>query len=174
MGLVVRMVYHSSYNEVQGCRQMCNMSILPLRTKYKGPAPPLKEDKPDVIDEALRFFKANVLFRNYEVKGPADRVLLWLTYYAKCCLRRLKDPANKKLKKFFTNSLLKTSKSLETVVLFLVDFSITQKADKKQIPFELISLKCAKNLVSDSLNLSTKIAQMLLLNGGFVSTRESS
>lgn len=38
-------------------------------------------DQPDIIDEAISFFKANVLFRNYEVKGPADRVLVYLTLY---------------------------------------------------------------------------------------------
>jgi hypothetical protein len=38
-------------------------------------------DQPDIIDEAISFFKANVLFRNYEVKGPADRVLIYLTLY---------------------------------------------------------------------------------------------
>lgn len=61
-------------------------------------------DKPDVIDEALKFFKANVLFRNYEVKGPADRVLLYLTYYAKCCLKKIekgtKQDAEKALYQF--------------------------------------------------------------------------
>ena len=82
------MVYHSSYNEEQA-RLMCNMSILPIKTKHKGPAPLLKEDKPDVIDEAITFFKANVLFRNYEVQGPADRVLLYLTYYIKVALQKI-------------------------------------------------------------------------------------
>ena len=64
------------------------MSILPLNTKYKGPAAPLREGA-DVIDEALEFFKANVLFRNFEVKGPADRVLLYITYYIKQCLLKI-------------------------------------------------------------------------------------
>ena len=82
------MVYHSSWNEAQ-CRELCNMSILPLKTKFKGPAQPLKEDRPDIIDETLDFWKANVLFRNYEIKGPADRVLLYLTYYTKQCLQKI-------------------------------------------------------------------------------------
>jgi len=84
------MVYHSSFNEDQGNRLICNMSILPLKTKYKGPANPQREvDKEDVVDEALNFFKANVLFRNFEVKGPADRVLLYLTYYIKQALLKI-------------------------------------------------------------------------------------
>ena len=65
------------------------MSILPIKTQFKGPAPVMREAQDDVIDEALNFFKANVLFRNYEVKGPADRVLLYLTYYAKQALQKI-------------------------------------------------------------------------------------
>eukprot|EP00010_Vexillifera_abyssalis_P008422 CAMPEP_0201545950 /NCGR_PEP_ID=MMETSP0173_2-20130828/2348_1 /ASSEMBLY_ACC=CAM_ASM_000268 /TAXON_ID=218659 /ORGANISM="Vexillifera sp., Strain DIVA3 564/2" /LENGTH=158 /DNA_ID=CAMNT_0047954501 /DNA_START=79 /DNA_END=555 /DNA_ORIENTATION=+ len=58
------------------------MTILPLKTRFKGPAPkPSDTSKPDIIDEALDYFKANVMFRNYEVKGGADRVLLYLTLY---------------------------------------------------------------------------------------------
>lgn len=61
-----------------------NMALLPLRTKFKGPAPvdrkcwnPIQiivmtslstESDFDIIDEALNFFKANVFFRNYEIK----------------------------------------------------------------------------------------------------------
>ena len=33
----------------------------------------------DVVDEALYLFRANVLFRNYEVQGHGDRVLIYLT-----------------------------------------------------------------------------------------------
>jgi len=66
------------------------MSLLPIKTKYKGPAPRWAggsgPDDVDIIDEALDFFKANVLFRNYEVKGPADRVLVYLTLYIQQCL----------------------------------------------------------------------------------------
>jgi actin related protein 2/3 complex subunit 3 len=64
------------------------MGILPLKTQYKGPAAKFTgaADEPDIIDEAISFFKANVLFRNYEVKGPADRVLVYLTLYISQCL----------------------------------------------------------------------------------------
>lgn len=32
----------------------------------------------DIIDEAFAFFRVNVLFKNYELKGPADKVLVYL------------------------------------------------------------------------------------------------
>jgi len=59
-----------------------------LKTKYKGPAPQAPPDQEDIIDEAISYFKANVLFRNYEVKGPADRVLIYLTLYISSCLTK--------------------------------------------------------------------------------------
>jgi len=43
----------------------------------------------DIIDETLDYFKANVLFRSFEVKGGADRVLIYLTLYAHQCLSKM-------------------------------------------------------------------------------------
>lgn len=40
----------------------------------------------DIIDEVLTYFRANVLFRNFEVKGSADRTLIYLTLHAAQCL----------------------------------------------------------------------------------------
>ena len=51
----------------------------------KGPAVFVHEK--DVVDEAISFFRANVLFRNFEVKGPADKLLLYLTLYISACLK---------------------------------------------------------------------------------------
>jgi len=38
---------------------------------------PAKED--DIVDEAIRFWRVNVLFKNFEPEGPADLVLAYLT-----------------------------------------------------------------------------------------------
>jgi len=82
--------YHSSYNKDTGFRVLCNMAILPVATQYKGPAPkPTDTTKPDIVDEALTFFKANVLFRKYDFKGNADRVLVYLTLYISQCLNKM-------------------------------------------------------------------------------------
>lgn len=40
----------------------------------------------DVIDEALTYFRANCLFRNFDVRGGADRTLIYLTLHAMQCL----------------------------------------------------------------------------------------
>lgn len=52
------------------------MGLLPLRTQTNGPAP-LTKDR-DIIDEALEFFRVNVLFKSFDIKGPADVVLVYL------------------------------------------------------------------------------------------------
>jgi actin related protein 2/3 complex, subunit 3 len=46
-------------------------------------------DKADIIDETLDLFRANSLFRNFEIKGPADRILIILTLYISDCLAKL-------------------------------------------------------------------------------------
>ena len=83
------MVYHSKYNEAAGAQVVCGCSVLPLSTQARGPAPAAADGAEDVIDETLYYFKANVLFKHFEVKGPADRVLIYLTLYVTQCLRRL-------------------------------------------------------------------------------------
>mmetsp|Transcript_10281 Transcript_10281/g.13807 ORF Transcript_10281/g.13807 Transcript_10281/m.13807 type:complete len:178 (-) Transcript_10281:67-600(-) len=87
--------YHSSFNGAN-VKQVCSMGLLPLKTSYRGPAPPpnpQQQNSPDVIDEAIEFFKANVMFRNYDVQGPADRVLLYLTLYIHLCLTKIVNKA---------------------------------------------------------------------------------
>lgn len=80
--------YHSSFNEASG-NKCCSTIILPLKTKLKGPAPKGKGDEPDIIDEAIRFFRANVLHRKYKSKGPADLTICYLTVFISEVLRLL-------------------------------------------------------------------------------------
>jgi actin related protein 2/3 complex subunit 3 len=89
--------YHSTLNEME-VRQICGCGVFPIKTKIRGPAPVLPDGKSsrkrmkrlnshiltpgvDIIDETIRFFRANVLFRNFEVKGPADRTMIYMTLF---------------------------------------------------------------------------------------------
>lgn len=82
------------------------MSILPIKTKYRGVAPlgmlpaalywncnqhqsPADPSQPDIIDETLDLFRANSLFRNFEIKGPADRTLIVLILFISDCLAKI-------------------------------------------------------------------------------------
>jgi actin related protein 2/3 complex subunit 3 len=74
--------YHSAFNG--GAQQeVCAMALLPLKSRARGPALAVDPagQEPDIVDEALTLFRANVLFRNFEVQGSADRVLIYLTLF---------------------------------------------------------------------------------------------
>ncbi|PAV21156.1 ARP2 3 complex 21 kDa subunit [Pyrrhoderma noxium] len=81
--------YHSSYNELPDVRQVGNMSVLPIKTKIRGPAPIASTDEADILDETLDLFRANSLFRNFEIKGPADRLLIVLILFISDCLAKI-------------------------------------------------------------------------------------
>ena len=126
-------VYHSNIPS-DGEQHACGFALLPLNTKTRGPAkktdgaslsaPPVgftALTRPgageDVVDEALTYFRANVLYRKFDVQGApphaarlacrvsdAGRVLLWagtsdrtliyLTLYISACLRKLESASN--------------------------------------------------------------------------------
>ena len=46
----------------------------------------MEGDGDDIIDEAIQFFRAQVFFKNFEVKGPADKTMIYLTVFIQKCL----------------------------------------------------------------------------------------
>lgn len=46
-------------------------------------------DRTDIVDEAITFFRANVFFRNFDIKSSADKLLIYLTLYINVALKRL-------------------------------------------------------------------------------------
>eukprot|EP00929_Paragymnodinium_shiwhaense_P052876 TRINITY_DN26476_c0_g1_i1.p1 TRINITY_DN26476_c0_g1~~TRINITY_DN26476_c0_g1_i1.p1 ORF type:complete len:181 (+),score=48.12 TRINITY_DN26476_c0_g1_i1:128-670(+) len=89
---------HSVFNDASRHKAMYGLAILPIRTRFPGPAPQVQEGGGgkdfDVIDEALRAFRWNILFRNFEVKGPGDRVLIYLTCWISKCLSVASQASN--------------------------------------------------------------------------------
>jgi len=85
------------------------MSILPIKTKIRGPAPVVDDaNAADIIDETLDLFRANSLFRNFEIKGPADRLLIILILYVSDCLAKIGSAR-------VTPSKLEAGKTLNTL-----------------------------------------------------------
>merc|ERR1712059_58679 len=88
--------FHSNL-QAPGDRAFGNVAIMPLRQtttgSARGPALEIKEE--DIVDETLDLFKANILFKNYEMKDSVDRVLVYVTLYAVECLKRLAKCSNK-------------------------------------------------------------------------------
>mmetsp|Transcript_12735 Transcript_12735/g.16740 ORF Transcript_12735/g.16740 Transcript_12735/m.16740 type:complete len:174 (+) Transcript_12735:140-661(+) len=68
---------------------LCSCAILPIKTKIRGPSAPANSEEDDIIDECLAYFRANVLFRNFELQGPSDKTLVYLTMYTQQCLKEL-------------------------------------------------------------------------------------
>ncbi|QCD80597.1 actin related protein 2/3 complex [Vigna unguiculata] len=83
------MVYHSSFVNEDGVSRACGCPLLPLKSHIKGPAPVSGQDTVDIVDEAITFFRANVFFRNFDIKSPADKLLIYLTSYINIALKRL-------------------------------------------------------------------------------------
>ena len=50
---------------------------------------PLETKDTDIVDDAIYYFKANVFFKNYEIKNEADRTLIYITLYISECLKKL-------------------------------------------------------------------------------------
>jgi hypothetical protein len=81
-----------------------NFALLPLRTRTRGPAIQLPalpadvteltidaaHDSYDPLDEILALFRANTFFRNFEIKGPADRVLIYGILFVSEVLSKIK------------------------------------------------------------------------------------
>lgn len=83
------MVYHSSFVDEEGVTKACGCPLLPLKSHIKGPAPTSDQDRTDIVDEAITFFRANVFFRNFDIKSSADKLLIYLTFYINVALKRL-------------------------------------------------------------------------------------
>ncbi|KAK5997769.1 Actin-related protein 2/3 complex subunit 3 [Cladobotryum mycophilum] len=102
--------YNSDFNsDPNPPRLIGNFPVLPLRTKTRGPAytlpalnPPLPpyetpevdNESYDILDEVLRLFRANTFFRNFEIKGPADRLLIYGILFVSECLQKIRPNAS--------------------------------------------------------------------------------
>ncbi|KAK1976291.1 ARP2/3 complex ARPC3 subunit [Colletotrichum cereale] len=101
--------YNSMFNADPNIpRLIGNFPLLPLRTKTRGPAytlpfpnPPLPANESpdpdsesyDILDEVLALFRANTFFRNFELQGPADRLLVYGIWFVSDCLTKIKPSA---------------------------------------------------------------------------------
>merc|ERR1712004_72268 len=73
------------------------VAILPLRQTTKGGDRGVGgvTSEEDIVDQALDRFKANILFKQFELETTVDRVLVYVTLYIVECLKRLAKASNK-------------------------------------------------------------------------------
>ncbi|EEP79165.1 ARP2/3 complex 21 kDa subunit [Uncinocarpus reesii 1704] len=96
--------YHSIFLDEPDVQTIGNFPILPLRTRTRGPAYTLPalpagssdtdidpdSESYDCLDEVLSLYRANTFFRNFEIKGPADRMLIYGILFISECLGKVK------------------------------------------------------------------------------------
>ncbi|KAM7188635.1 Actin-related protein 2/3 complex subunit 3 [Rhypophila sp. PSN 637] len=100
--------YNSVFNaDPNQPRLVGNFPLLPLRTRTRGPAyvlpavpglppnesPDQDSESYDILDEILAVFRANTFFRNFEIQGPADRLLMYGIWFVSECLTKIKPTA---------------------------------------------------------------------------------
>src|SRR4051812_48036511 len=80
-------------------------------------------DEPDILDEAISYFRANVLFRTFQSQGPADLTLAYFTAFIAEVLRffakqKTKEDAKKKITELSMsqNFLIPGDKALHSLV----------------------------------------------------------
>ena len=84
------MVYLSSFKS--NISTACGMGLAPVRGDVDGPAPKnLSPSGKDIVDEALEFFRPNILFKNFEIEGPADITLLYLIIFINHALQKIEN-----------------------------------------------------------------------------------
>ncbi|KAK4360298.1 hypothetical protein RND71_019250 [Anisodus tanguticus] len=82
--------YHSSFVNEEGISKACGCPLLPLKSHINEPASDTEQDTPsDIVDEAITLFRANIFFRNFDIKSSTDKLLIYLTLYINLSLKRL-------------------------------------------------------------------------------------
>jgi len=106
-------VYHSRLSDkenkdkLKDIQLVCKAAVCPLKeNSVKGPAPTQREkDELDIVDEAITYFRANILFNTFDVEGPADLTLIYLTAWIADCLRALANQKTKADAKKVSNTI---------------------------------------------------------------------
>lgn len=102
--------YHSVYNDSKDVYLLGNMALLPFTTQFGGPAQQYgslsPDTKQDIIDECLLYYRANCLFKNFDIQGPADRLLLYGELFIGDCLAKIAAQQSRAVDSKSANSML--------------------------------------------------------------------
>eukprot|EP01016_Furgasonia_blochmanni_P040160 TRINITY_DN5095_c0_g1_i1.p1 TRINITY_DN5095_c0_g1~~TRINITY_DN5095_c0_g1_i1.p1 ORF type:complete len:265 (+),score=65.78 TRINITY_DN5095_c0_g1_i1:65-859(+) len=85
--------FHSAFNQADDSRYLsvCGILVLPIKTKYPGPAPAGDPNTEDIIDETIKYYRLNLLFKNFDCRGPGDKILIYLTVFMHYCLKAIQN-----------------------------------------------------------------------------------
>ena len=79
-------VYHSSFFNDEDFKQACKMPLVPL--KDGNDRWPYEDDQDDIVEEAIKSFRANCLFKSFDIRSNADRLLIYLTLFTLQCIKK--------------------------------------------------------------------------------------
>lgn len=88
------MVYHSTFSSAN-FERACGCALPPIRASASTQQTEYPGKDADILDEAIAFFRANVLFRKFDIHGDGDRLLIYLTLFVNQCLKRLESTKSK-------------------------------------------------------------------------------
>lgn len=186
---------------------------MPIKSRVRGPAPSgyssfscniavsltycsclADPNTADIIDETLDLFRANSLFRNFEIKGPADRLLIILILFISDCLAKIsasRTPPNQLEATKSLNTLAVDSFPLPGDANFALNAHYAPAGTRHdagsnvalicnllfdslplQIIYDNISHKLGKSLPHDSLIDSMRTGPGSLVNGGCLSPND--
>ena len=86
---------NSVFDKVQ-CQVIAEIPLLPIRSQGKS------QPTFDIVDETLYHFRTNIFMRDFKIKSGADRLMIYLTFFAMRCLKmfaqkKTKDAAKTEL-----------------------------------------------------------------------------
>lgn len=78
--------------EAKNQPEVCGFAKISTQVGKTVPQPPQNNfsqlpNFSSIVDEALYLYRANIFFRNFDLKGPADRTLLYATLFLQECLQ---------------------------------------------------------------------------------------
>ncbi|KAK6464867.1 actin-related protein 2/3 complex subunit 3 [Scheffersomyces coipomensis] len=125
--------YNSTFisDEAADSRVIGNLILLPIHTKFRGPAYPPNQEY-DIIEETLDLFRANSFFKNFEIKSSSDRLLIYGILFISDCLNKLTKTTNYKEAVRILNNLSLESFSLPGDIGFPLNSLYQGPANKSE------------------------------------------
>ena len=146
--------YHSVFNKIE-TQKFCGIPALDFK-KDKTPSldptklsTAIKDNQLDIIDEALIYFRINVLFKNFNIEGDADKLLVYIIVFIQKCLEKGNDPDIKKAKENI-NKLVSTCEWIpksENFFNMLADSKDTSNVGNLQKYLKEIRQEVVKRLI---------------------------
>ena len=106
--------YHSVFKQ-NSYNKACDFPLIPFHNGKKPDLDPKKLKKLDpsidIVDEAIMYFRANVLFKNFKIQSDADKTIIYLMVFISKCLSSIYDiyTDSKKCKEILNNLIVECS-----------------------------------------------------------------